>query len=80
MIGAGGIRAQPTAEELRTFVEAIGELDGLQVGSLLADKMVRFCTFYACVLDIYRNRHQHQFCYMRMSPHEDLANICSKVE
>lgn len=36
----GGVRAQPGAEELRTFVDTIGELDGLEVGSLLAEKMV----------------------------------------
>ena len=37
---AGGVRAQPRAEELRTFVDTIGELDGLEVGSMLAEKMV----------------------------------------
>eukprot|EP00208_Stichococcus_sp_RCC1054_P006621 CAMPEP_0206138492 /NCGR_PEP_ID=MMETSP1473-20131121/3366_1 /ASSEMBLY_ACC=CAM_ASM_001109 /TAXON_ID=1461547 /ORGANISM="Stichococcus sp, Strain RCC1054" /LENGTH=918 /DNA_ID=CAMNT_0053531945 /DNA_START=84 /DNA_END=2840 /DNA_ORIENTATION=- len=39
LCAAGGVRAQPGAEELRTFVDTIGELDGLEVGSLLAEKM-----------------------------------------
>jgi hypothetical protein len=38
---AGGVRATPGAEELRTFVEALAPLDGLEVGRLLAGKMVR---------------------------------------
>jgi len=37
----GGVRATPGAEELRTFVENLAPLDGLEVGRLLAAKMVR---------------------------------------
>ena len=38
---AGGVRAAPGAEDLRTFVEALAPLDGPEVGRLLAGKMVR---------------------------------------
>lgn len=40
-VAAGGVRAAPGAEELRSFVEALAPLDGLEVGRLLAAKMVR---------------------------------------
>lgn len=41
LCAAGGVRATPGAEELRTFVENLAPLDGLEVGRLLAAKMVR---------------------------------------
>lgn len=39
----GGLRAQPAREDLRLFVESIGNLDGARVAQLLQAKMV--CCF-----------------------------------
>ncbi len=40
MCSAGGLRAQPTAEDLRAFVSSVSALDGLKVGELMIQKMV----------------------------------------
>ena len=37
----GGLRAQPAREDLRLFVESIGNLDGARVAQLLQAKMAR---------------------------------------
>ena len=38
----GGMRAAPDPEDLRKFVEAASSMDGLRIGELLMEKMVRF--------------------------------------
>jgi hypothetical protein len=37
----GGMRAAPDPEDLRQFVEAASSMDGLRIGELLMQKMVR---------------------------------------
>ena len=50
----GGLRAQPSREDLRMFVENVASLDGARVAELLHAKMVistlalTACTMSAC--------------------------------
>jgi len=37
----GGLRPQPSAEDLRTFVEATSGMDGLRMAELMMGKLVR---------------------------------------
>ena len=39
----GGLRAQPSRDDCRVFVESLGRLDGDAVVSQLEAKMVRTC-------------------------------------